>query len=245
MAAKLNQIIALVNGKKTKSQKAMTEVYHNLQKPTLFEGVTKTYEPLEENSSDVQPSEVKLVQYKVSDAISSAREALTELLDVTATQDWANCKAKADVVVDGQVVLSGVPVTYLLFLEKQLTDLHTLVNKLPVLDTAEKWTYSDESDSYQTERTFRYNTKKVPRNHVKAEATDKHPAQVEMYYEDQPVGRTYTTKFSSAIPVKRRNELIARVEKLQEAVKLARESANMVEVESVKVAGPVFNFIFG
>ena len=29
--------------------------------------------------------------------------------------------------------------TYLLFLEKQLTDLHTFVKKLPVLDAAESW----------------------------------------------------------------------------------------------------------
>lgn len=244
MSAKLNQIIALVNGKKTKTAKALTDIYHNLQKPTLFEGVTKVYEPLDEKSTDVQPPEAKYIQYRVSEAIKTAEETMTDLLDVTATQDWANCKARADVVVDGTIVLKDVPVTYLLFLEKQLTDVHTLVSKLPVLDSAERWTFSPESDSYQSEKTFRFNSKKVPRNHEKAPATDKHPAQVEMYYEDVPVGKTYTTKFSSAIPAKQRNELLARVERLQEALKLAREGANSVEVESVRVGKAIFGFIF-
>jgi hypothetical protein len=31
----------------------------------------------------------------------------------TATKDWANCVAKADVKVDGTVLLEGVPATYL------------------------------------------------------------------------------------------------------------------------------------
>lgn len=241
--AKLNQIIAVVNGKKSKTQKAFTEIYHNLQKPTLFEGVTKVYEPLDENG-DAQPPEKKLVQYRVSDALKAARETLEDVLDVTATQDFGNCKAKASVVVDGVTVLKDVPVTYLLFLEKQLTDVHTFVTKLPTLDPAEKWDFSADVDAYVTERSFRYNTKKVPRNHVKAEATKEHPAQVEMYYEDVPVGKTWTTKFSGAIPAKEKNALLARVEKLQEAVKLAREEANATEVEQVKVGEAVFSFLF-
>ena len=47
-------------------------------------------------------------------------------------------------------------------------------------------------------------TKKVPRNHVKAEATEKHPAQVEVYYEDVAVGYWTTVKFSGALPAQPR-----------------------------------------
>jgi len=39
-----------------------------------------------------------------------------------------------------------VPATYLLFLEKQLTDLHTLVSKLPVLDASETWVFDQAAD---------------------------------------------------------------------------------------------------
>jgi guanylate kinase len=242
--AKLNQIIAVVNGKKTKTTKSVTDVYHNLQKPTLFEGISRTYRPSEEDGETLPP-EKKLVQYKVQDAIREVREALTELWDVTATQDWANTKAVADVKVDGKSVLLKVPVTHLLFLEKQLTDLGTFVSKLPTLDSAEKWTFSQESDSYQSVESRTNKTKKVMRNHVKAAATDKHPAQVDVFTEDVKVGEWSTIKFSGAITAKRKNEMAERVAKLAEAVKFAREEANNLEVENQTISAPILDFVFG
>jgi hypothetical protein len=88
-------------------------------------------------------------------------------------------------------------------------------------------------------------TKKIPRNHVKAEATEKHPAQVEVYYEDVVVGTWRTIKFSGALPASRVNELLNRVEKLQEAVKFAREEANNTDVTEQKVGAKVFQYLFG
>jgi hypothetical protein len=87
-------------------------------------------------------------------------------------------------------------------------------------------------------------TRKVPRNHVKAEATEKHPAQVEVYYEDITVGFWRTVKFSGALPARRVAELLERVEKLQRAVKFAREEANAYEVKSQKVGEALFSYLF-
>jgi len=39
--------------------------------------------------------------------------------------------------------------------------------------------------------------------------------------------------------------LLARVEKLQEAVKFAREEANSIEVEDQKVGATFFDYLFG
>jgi hypothetical protein len=166
------------------------------------------------------------------------------LFDVTATKDWANCVAKADVAVDGTTILRDVPVSYLLFLEKQLSDLTTFVKKLPILDAAETWTHDPSSDTWKTEPVRTLRTKKVPRNHVKAEATDKHPAQVDVYYEDIAIGTWTTTKFSGAVPAQRVNELLERVEKLTQAVKFAREEANTFEVTDQRVGEAVFAYLF-
>lgn len=242
--AKLNQIIAIVNGKKTKTDKAITEVYHNIQKPTMFEGIARSYKPSTEDG-ETFPPEKKLLQYKVNDAISEVSNALSELWDVTATQDWANCKAVASVKVDGNTLLMNVPVTHLLFLEKQLTNLHTFVSKLPILDSTEKWVYSEEQDSYTSEESRTNKTKKVFRNHVKAEATDKFPAQVETYSEDIKIGEWATIKYSGAVPAKKKNEMLERINSLQEAVKFAREEANNFEVENQTVAQPILEFVFG
>lgn len=242
--AKLNQIIAVEKGVKSRSFQELTEAHHLLQKPTLLSGISRTYRPKDEEGEQLPPESTR-VQVKAEDAIRKTVEILTELFDVTATKDWANCKATANVVVDGNTLLSDVPVTYLLFLEKQLTDIHTFVKKLPVLDASETWVLDPSSDAYATEAVQTLRTKKIPRNHVKAEATEHHPAQVEVYYEDVTVGYWRTVKFSGALPARRVNELLERVEKLQQAIKFAREEANNAEAPEVKLGDKVFNFIFG
>jgi len=241
---KLNQIIAVAAGKKTQAHKAITDAYQVLQKSAVLEGVSRTYKPKDDEGEQLPP-EKKAVQIKVKETIRGVTAALTELFDIVATQDQANCDAKSDVVVDGVAVLKGVPVTTLLFIEKQLVDLHTFVEKLPTLDPGESWTYSPDVDHYASDSYQTTKTKKVMKNHVKAEATKEHPAQVETYTEDVIVGYWTTIKFSGAIPAKERNEVLDRVRKLQEAVKCAREEANAMEVKPKKIAAPVLQYIFG
>jgi hypothetical protein len=241
--AKLNQIIAVEKGIKSESLRELTDAHQLLQKPGLLSGISRTYRPKDEEGEQL-PSEATKVQVKAEEAIRQTVGILTKLFDVTATKDWANGLAKADVVLDGTTLLSQVPITYLLFLEKQLTDLHTFVKKLPVLDAAETWSFDSSSDSWATEPIQTTRTKKIPRNHVKAEATEHHPAQVEVYYEDVVVGYWRTVKFSGALTASRVNELTERVEKLQQAVKFAREEANSVEVDDQKVGEKVFQYLF-
>ena len=242
--AKLNQIIAVEKGIKSRSFQELTEAHHALQKTTLLAGISRTYRPKDEEGEQL-PSESNRVQVRAEEIIRKTTEILSRLFDVTATKDWANCKAAADVVVDGKVLLTKVPASYLLFLEKQLVDIHTFVRKLPTLDPSEEWKFDPSADCWASDPNQTVKTKKVPRNHVKAAATDKHPAQVEVYYEDVIVGYWRTVKFSGSLPAQKVNELLAKVEKLQQAVKFAREEANNLEVEDQKVGEKFFNYIFG
>ena len=242
--AKLNQIVAVLNGKKNQTQKALTETYKKLQKGSLFEGLSRTYTPADEDG-EAQPPEKKNVQFNAKQACNEVRETLTDLFDVTATQDFGNCEAKSDVVVDGNTVLSGVPVTYLLFLEKQLTNINTFIQTIPVLEPGETWNWDENADCYATDPTHTNRTKKVPRSHILYEATEKHPAQVEMYHEDVIAGQWKTIKFSGALAAQEKNEMTQRVRRLQEAVKFAREEANSMEVEQIKIGNRVFDFVFG
>lgn len=241
--AKLNQIIAVEKSVKSKSFAELTEAHHAVQKPSLLSGISRVYQPKDEEGEQLPPESTR-VQIRTEEILRDMGATITRLLDVTATKDWANCAARANVEVDGQTLLADVPVTYLLFLEKQLTDLHTFIKKLPVLDAAESWTFDNSADCWRTDPVRTIRTKKVPRNHVKAEATEHHPAQVEVYYEDVPVGYWSTTKFSGALPAKRVNELTDRVEKLQAAVKFAREEANSAEVTDKHVGDAVFGYLF-
>lgn len=239
----LNQIIAVCNGKKTQTEKSLTTVYHKLQKAELLTGIARTYQPKDEDG-DKLPSESKKVQVRVSEALKEAEVALTDLFDVFATQEVANSQAKADVVVEGETILNDVPVTFLLFLEKKLVDVHTLVEKLPTLDPGEDWKLDPNQDCYSTNPKQSVKTKKIPRNHIKYEATKEHPAQVELFHEDVITGTWTTTNYSGAIPEQRKKELLQRVKLFQEAVKFAREKANSREVDQEKVGSRIFGYLF-
>jgi hypothetical protein len=239
----LNKVIAIESGVKTGASRKETDLYHLLQKNPLLNGITRTYQP-KDDDGDKLPSETTLVQVRVEKILSDLSDELTRLFDVTLTKEEGNSKAKADVVVDGVTLLKQVPVTYLLFLEKQLVNINTFVGKLPTLDPASEWVYDSNNDVYVTLPVQTVKTKKVPRNWVKAEATEKHPAQVEIFHEDIVVGYWTKVDSSGAIPATRKAELLSRVEKLITAVKFAREEANSLEVEDQLAGEKVFNFLF-
>lgn len=239
---KLSQIIAVEKGVKSDTARRVTDLHHAVQKPALLSGISRTYQPRREDGDPLPPESTK-VQVAAGDVLGEVAATMTRLFDVTLTKDHANTVARADVVVDGRPVLRDVPVTYLLFLEKQLNDLHTFVAKLPVLDPAEDWSFDDARGCYATRPASTVRTKKVPRNHVRAEATQQHPAQVDVFTEDVPEGDWTTVKFSGALPATRVRTLLDRVVKLQHAVKFAREEANSAEVTDVKAGEALFAWL--
>jgi hypothetical protein len=240
---KLNQIIAIEKTVKSQSLRELTDAHKLLQKDSLLAGIARSYRSRDDEGESYPPESTR-VQVRAEEMIDKTVEILVKLFDVTATKDWSNGDARANVVIDGETLLENVPVTYLLFLEKQLTDLHTFIKNLPTLDPSELWIYDNASNAWATEPVQTSKTKKIPRNHVKSEATKEHPAQVEVYYEDVVVGNWQTIKYSGAMPAARVAELVERVRKLQDAVKFAREEANTLEVKEQKVGERLFNYLF-
>jgi len=240
--AKLNQIVAVEKGEKARALAEETALHREVQKTPLLSGISRTYKP-KDDEGDSLPSEKTLVQVNAEEVLEKLGKTLTNLFDVTLTKENANTKATADVVVDGKTIFKSAPVTYLLFLEKQLINLRTFVAKLPVLDPSETWTKDSNTGAWQTEPTQTVKTKKVPKNWVKAEATDRHPAQVEIFHEDVIQGTWTTVKFSGALPQTRVDTLTERVDALIRAVKFAREEANNTDVDDTKAAKAVFDYL--
>jgi hypothetical protein len=223
--SKLCQVLAIEKGIKGRVQGETTRIYHAIQKPELFNGHAKSYRPKDEDGDKLPPDN-------------------TELLYITAQKDFANCSARANVVIDGQTILSQAPVTYLLFVEKQLTDLRTLVGKLPVLSNDENWKLDEVAGLYKTDDIVTNRTVKVQKPLVLYPATDKHPAQTQLVTEDVTAGSWNTVKQSGAIPADRRTALLDRIERVLNAVKEAREEANGAEAPKVAAGNPLLGFIF-
>lgn len=241
--AKLNQIIAAEKGVKSRAESSLTEAYHLIQKPDLFTGLTRKYEAIDD-AGEKRPPENKRLQNRVPDLIVSIRASMVAWFDTVATKERTNTKAKADVIVDGTVVLKDVPVAGLLFLEKRLVDMRTFASKLPELDATETWNWNEGAHCFVTDPIQKASTKKVAKPVVMHEATKEHPAQVVAVNEDVIVGYWTESKQSGAVESSRIAALLTRIEKLQTAVKFAREEANSIPVEDAKIGEAVLGYIF-
>jgi hypothetical protein len=239
---KLNQVVAIEKGVKSRVYGEISEMHKLSQKPDLFSGLFKQYRKKDEEGEDYPP-EQKRVQLIASEQLTGAAKLLTELFDVTATKDYANCHARADVEVDGLCLVADAPVPFLLFLEKQINDLHAFVEKLPTLDEAEDWSRQDGTGLFKTAPIATQKTKKAQKPIVLYNATPEHPAQTQLITEDIVVGYWDTVKHSGALPTTRKKELLGRIEKIAQAVKFAREKANAAEAQMVSVGKPFFEYL--
>jgi hypothetical protein len=241
--AKLNQIIAVEKGIKSRIYSKIGELHKILQKPALFNGFDKSYQPKEEGGTQLPPEKQK-IQFTVKDILRTVEELSGEYFDIVARKDWTNGNAKANIEVDGVRILKDVPVTYLLFLEKQLSDIRAIAADLPVLASEENWLRDETADLYKTEVVKTHRTEKKQEPIVLYHATVEHAAQTQIITSDQLVGHWHLTKHSCAIPKGEREKYISRVDKLLIAVKQAREAANGIdETSSPHVGEAIFSYL--
>ena len=239
---KLNQIVATERTANTNAERDLTEAYHTVQKDQLFGGIEKSYKP-RDDAGDKLPTESTKVQQTTEALLDAAANALIRLFDLRYTKDVANRVAKADLVVDGVTLQTDVPVTFLLTLEDKLTHLRTFVTHLPVLDPAETWEHDGASGVWKSKPIEATRTQKVPKTVEKAPATDKHPAQVELYMADVIVGDYTTYRFSGRTSKERQDHLLVQIDKLIRGAKFAREAANNIEIEELEIGKTLLDFI--
>lgn len=240
---KLNQVLAIEKGVKTKAYARLSELHKTTQKNDLTDGFTKTYQPLREDGNKL-PGESKKVQLDADAVFKEITTTFVELFNVTAQKDWANQHARADVVVDGKVLIKDAPPTYLLFLKKQLTDLETFVAKFVELKPDIDWTVDGATGLHKSLPVTTHRTEKVQEPIVKYAATPEHPAQTEMITRDVIVGHWTTTHFSGALSKTRKNQLSDRIQKMLKAVKEALEIANMSTAADSTVGNAFFDYLF-
>jgi hypothetical protein len=240
---KLNQIVAIEKGIKSRVEKSITDLKRALEKTGLFVGFVKTYRPKSEGD-ETYPSEQQKVQMRAEETLAQVANQLTELFDISAARDYANMTAKADVVLEsGQILIEGAPVPYLLFLEKQINDIRTIVQAVPVLDDAEHWTLDQASELYKTAATAVHRTKKTQKGIVLYDATKEHPAQTQLITDDVVAGYWEVVKHSGGVPTSRKRTLLERIEALSKAVKFAREAANAADAPKQLVGKRVFDYL--
>jgi hypothetical protein len=242
-ARPLNQIIAIEKGVKTRVYTTVTELHKSTQKPELLTGFSKSYYPMMDDGQKY-PDEQKQVQVIISQVLPIVAQLMTEWFDVSATRDYGNTIACADVIVEGRTLIERAPVPFLLFLEKQLSDMNAFVGKMVELDTSHTFTINAHSGLYQSEPSSTLRTEKVEDFQVVVQPTKEHPAQIVKVVKDRPVGTWKTINSSGAIPATVKRGILDRIETLVDAVKQARERANMTEVQDKVIGKAIFSYLF-
>lgn len=227
---KLHEVVAVRKGIKARTYSDLTQLHKTAQKADQFAGLERAYQPLDEEGEQFPP-ESKIVQLTVRDLLAKVRAVLAESWGIELDQEAGNHTATADIVVDGNTVMTDAPVTFLIYAEKQLTDLRTMADALPVLETAKRWEADPNSHLFRTAEAVTGKTKKVQRPIVLYDATEEHPAQTQLITEDITIGHWHSTYYSGAIPQPTKDALTARIDGLKDAVKQARARANEAEVD--------------
>lgn len=243
---RLHVVNALVTANKQPAEQALTAA-HRGWKPEPLAGVHRVYRPDNDEGEQIPPQSKK-VQINVTRVLRDLTSVVGRELSLEWLQDNGNAVARADVIVDGVTVIAAAPVTYLLRLDKWLTNLRTFIDQLPALDPAVDWHYDLDrecwaSDPVETFRTVKESTVLVKWAPPNEKFTQQ--AQTEVISVDKRAGVWFTTQLSGALKAERIREYRTRVTKLIDAVRVARETANATEIPDQTTVGPaVLAFLF-
>lgn len=240
---KLCQILAIEKDLKVRNERELTEIYKHIQKEAVFNGRVTTYRPYDQNG-EKQADQVQPVIMTADTVLARIVASRSRLYDIVFTKDTTNQQAKAVLTVEGRELLKDVPVTTLLYLDKQLVDLATCIGKIPTLPADKIWRYDTNANCYVTAPVLSWQQKKVLTPLVKAPATDHHPAQVDVVSSDVQVGEFTTVHQSGAIPAERKARILERIATLREAVKVAKEEANSITTTDVSAGKVIFDYLF-
>lgn len=239
---KLHELLAIESNLEGQMNKTRAELVNTFEKKRhLFEEKRVTFRPLAEGEPEVTEAQSD-IQSTVPKELDWISNFIIKALDASYQVAEANTKARADVVLDDEdedsVILNNVPATTLLELEKRMAEVHHLLSAIPTLDPAKGFTLDlNRTHVYQARPVTKNRTKKVNKPVVLYDATDKHPAQVQLVTEDVPVGTIYEQEWSGLITPAQKAEFLARIETLIRAIRRARSRANEQEVDKSRKIG--------
>lgn len=242
---KLHELLAVEGDLKGAAEKILAETVNTFtKKEHHFTKRHKSYQPLEEGGEPFPPENQEMVT-TVEAKLDHTAGIVGKYLNAMAEKELTNTEAKAQIIVDGVPLLQEeLPATLLLALEGKLKQIREIYNSIPTLDPAETWKWDNQTRTFEADAKESFKLKKVMKNHVKAPATDKHPAQVEVYSEDVRVGKWTEKKWSGMLTPAQKSDLIAQIDKLTQAVKQARQRANDAQVKkTADIAAALFDFI--
>lgn len=241
---KMHELLAVEETVVAAAEKLLAETADKFNKHSeFFTGATRVLKRLKDTPEDLA---IEQSQRKVKALPTNVQETLTyifpyieKMLNLKLSKHLTNQKAVADIVLDGNIIVAGAPVDFLLDLEKQIPRWRKLYEAMPTLDPVRAWVVEEKGVWKSKEPLTAAQTEKIMYPVVMSEATDKHPAQVKEATKDIVVGVFTQTDFSGAATTQQKSDALALCDKLLAAVKQARMRANATEQSPGEQAGAI------
>jgi flagellar biosynthesis chaperone FliJ len=247
---KLHAVLAVDRDLENTAKKIVEEATNTFTKKSerffAFDKRLKMFDEKREGEENAFHDSREMVT-TVVEKLDYVAEHLIRHLDALAQKERTNQDARADVVLPNKrVLLKNVPATLLLSLESRLITWRKMYESIPTLQPGIKWVLdADMGNGIYKEATgqIKSKTEKTIRHKVLYEATKEHPAQIEKWNEDIPVGQYITLMWSGMVSSAKKSELLKRIDEMIAAVKQARTIANSTEVIEFNVGEAIFNYI--
>lgn len=247
--SKLHELLAVEGDLAGIAKKLTDETVSTFKKPDHFIGQHRHLDMFDAaEQSKVVADEYKEMVTTVVDKLDYFSKAMINYFDAVLQKETTNQNAAADLVVDNITIAKDVPATFLLGMESKLKELRTVFESAPTLAPGIAW----EKDETQGRGVYRMKnadekvkTAKSFMHKVLYDATDKHPAQIEKWEEQVPVGKYITNTTCGMLSPAEKSIYLGRIDKLIQSVKKARMQANTAEVVSCSCGDAMFKYIFG
>lgn len=246
-ARKLHEFLGSQSQTFTQAEKCRTDMNTTFEKKRhLFGETLVQYTADGEGVNPVTESQSTL-QSTVGAELKWLADLLSKAWDSEATIDEGNTKARGDVLLDnGDPLLTGLPATQLLQLDKRLGGLQQMVAGIPTLDPAKGFKPDTDRGAgiYKARETRKRRTRKEQVAIQLTATTKEHPGTAQLITKDVEIGTIVENEWSGLITPATKATMLERVEELRRAVKQARSRANDIEVTEVKIGRTVLDYVF-
>ena len=245
---KLHELLAVEADLEGKANRIIGETSKVFEKkPGIFMGSVRTYKPFVDDGIDY-PEEHQALTETVSNKLDYTADSIIKYYDAILQKEATNQEARANLVVNGEVIGENLPATFLLGLESRLKKLRSMYEKIPTLSIGTEWVKDEGKGkgvwkiAHPEETLKRVRTIK---SKVLYEATEHHPAQIDKWEESEDIGKYTKYIWSGMITPARKSELLDRIDNLIQATKKARQKANCTPIVKRNIGKKIFSYING
>lgn len=247
---RLHELLAVEQDRKGNAERSRSQTLDTFRsRQNHFIGLRRTFKPFTVDEAQGEfggervEADTRLVK-TVPEELGHLFASIGEAMDVGFQVDEANTEARADLEFQGEVIAEQLPATFLLQLEKRLREVRSVLKEVPTFDPVRIWSADPEADKkhvLRAEPVLTIRKQRTRKYNVMYDATEHHPAQIDVVEIDEPVGEIRTYDWTGKISPRKRTALLEQADALIEAVKRARSRANAVEVNpEKKIAAKIF-----